>query len=132
MRVTPENITELKKNEVFVFGSNERGIHGGGAAKLACNKFGAVMFQGFGMAGQSFAIPTKDWQIETLHLTLIEFYVNRFVEFVKLNPNWYFYVTKIGCGLAGYGPEDIAWMFRECLTMENVALPQEFIDILNG
>lgn len=41
-RYTPERITELKPNEVFVFGSNLAGAHAGGAARIAMERFGAV------------------------------------------------------------------------------------------
>ena len=134
MRVTPENITELKDNEIFVFGSNEAGIHGAGAARLALEKFGAIDGLGFGMTGvsHSFAIPTKDWHIRTLPLDVIEFYVNRFIDFAKNSPYLHFLVTQIGCGLAGYKPEQIAPLFRRCLLFKNVSLPQSFIDVLSG
>lgn len=129
-RLTPDNIEKLEPNEIFVFGSNESGIHGGGAAKTALELFGARFGVGFGLQGQSFAIPTKDWEIRTLPMHKIYFYICRFIKFAKLKLNLNFYVTKIGCGLAGYKPEDIAWMFEDCLELENVYLPKEFIDIL--
>lgn len=132
MKVTPEEIKELPEHHIFVFGSNEAGIHGAGAARLAFDKFGARLFQGFGQAGQSFAIPTKDWEIVPLGLWDIEFYVERFIAFAKLRKGDTFLVTKIGCGLAGFKPEDIAPLFADCMDMENVALPQEFIDIIQG
>jgi len=132
MRITPENITELQEFDIFVFGSNELGNHGGGAAKTAFLKFGAEWRKGFERTKFTFAIPTKDWRINSLPLNAIEFYVKRFIEYSKNLPSSRFLVTKIGCGLAGYTPEDIAPMFRECLNLENVWLPQEFIDILNG
>lgn len=132
-RVTPEDIQNLKGNEVFVFGSNELGLHGSGAARMA-RKWGAEYGQGFGMMAQSFAIPTKDWEIEQLPLEMIEFYVKRFIAFADrhMSARWKFYVTKIGCGLAGYTPEDIAPMFKEAMSIKTVYLPQEFIDIINS
>ena len=142
MRITPENLTEkdITEYEIFVFGSNESGIHGAGAAKFATS-IGAVLGQGFGLNGNTFAIPTKDWTIQQLDLQTIKFYVDRFIAFVKMvyQSNKYYsisdgtkiYVTKIGCGLAGYTAEEIAPLFAECIDMENVHLPQEFIDIIN-
>ena len=129
MIYTPENITELADNEVFVFGSNESGMHGAGAAKVALS-FGAVMYQGFGPQGSTFAIPTKDWNITTLPINVIEHYVNRFIVHAKVTPEFYFLVTKIGCGLAGYRVGDIAPLFREAIKLENIILPEEFINYL--
>ena len=57
-RVTPERITHLEKNEIFVFGSNLAGAHGGGAAYIAYRKFGAIWGQGVGLQGQSYGIPS--------------------------------------------------------------------------
>ena len=97
MKYTPENITSLKEDEVFVFGSNLAGIHGGGAAKVAYQKFGAVMGQGVGIQGQSYAIPTMQGGVDT-----IKPYVD---EFLALASEWdqtTFYVTRIGCGIAGF------------------------------
>ena len=81
-RITPEQITELSEKQIFVFGSNESGIHGAGAARTAL-AFGAEMFKGFGLAGNTFAIPTKDWTIQTLPISVIEVYVKRFIAFTK-------------------------------------------------
>ena len=100
-------------DNVFVFGSNESGIHGAGAAAFAYHKKGAKLGQGLGLAGESFAIPTKDWTIGEVNTDIIEFYVKRFIEFAKLNPQTTFQVTAIGCGLAGYRHSDIAPMFRQ-------------------
>jgi len=85
----------------------------------------------FGIWKNMFCIPTKDWRIKKHSLNIIKFYVSRFTEYAKLKSNSIFYVTKIGCGLAGYTPEQIAPLFRECMELENVWLPQEFWDILN-
>ncbi len=123
-------ITKLNDNEVFVFGSNESGIHGAGAALQAVMQFGAKHLKGFGPQGQSFAIPTKDWYINPLPLEAIKFYVTRFIHFAKHKPNLKFLVTEIGCGLAGYTPEDIAPMFKTALYLDNVVLPESFIKVL--
>ena len=124
MKFTPENITELAPNQIFVFGSNESGVHGAGAALLARQKFGAVSGVGFGKQGQSFAIPTKDWRIKTLSIDSISHYVSRFMAFASNANGYEFLVTKIGCGLAGYEIKDIAPLFF--FHPNNVILPEEF------
>ena len=63
---TPERISELKENEIFVFGSNLAGAHGGGAARLAYNRFGAVWGEGVGLHGKTYAIPTMQGGVETI------------------------------------------------------------------
>lgn len=132
MRITPEGIKKLKPEDIFVFGSNESGIHGAGAARLAYDQFEARLGQGFGPSGQTFAIPTKDWDIKTLPLADIHGYVDRFISFAerKEYQNYRFFVTQIGCGLAGYTPRQIAPMFKECLEMSNIWLPEPFLSEL--
>jgi len=132
MKFTPDKITKLKKNQVFVFGSNEAGIHGAGAAKLAVEKFGAKMGMGYGLQGQSFGIPTKDTFIRTLSLDKIEFYIYSFLSEVMEYPDTEFLVTKIGCGLAGYSEEEIANLFKGKFIPENVILPESFFNIINS
>lgn len=95
---------------VFVFGSNEKGIHGAGAALFAKKYKGAVYGVGFGHQGRSFAIPTKDWDINTLPLSSIAFYIERFLVYAK-NSEHIFHLTKIGCGLAGYSENEISKLF---------------------
>jgi len=129
-RITPNYISELKNNEIFVFGSNEAGIHGAGAAKLARDKFGARQFCGSGHFGKTFAIPTKDSNIKTLPIEKIKLYIKRFIQFVRLHPSLTFLVTEIGCGLAGYEPSEIAPLFEEVINLENVKLPKRFWDVL--
>lgn len=138
-RVTREDLTEddILDNDVFVFGSNESGIHGAGAAAFAEASCGAVRGLGFGYSKNSFAIPTKDWKISQLDINTIEHYIKRFVAFVKginpkFNPDVRFIVTKIGCGLAGYTPKDIAPFFADLRDNPMVWLPQEFIDIIDA
>ena len=118
---TPDFITELKPDEIFVFGSNLAGMHGGGAAYVAFRKFGAVMGQGVGIQGQSYAIPTMQGGVET-----IEPYVNEFIEFAGNHPELFFYVTRIGCGIAGFRDEEIAPLFAGAKGMDNVCLPKSF------
>lgn len=124
-RYTPEIITELKANEVFVFGSNLNGYHGGGAARIALEKFGAEWGQGVGLQGQSYAIPTMQGGFET-----IKPYVDEFIRFAKSHVELTFYVTRIGCGIAGFEDSDIAPLFAEALNMENVILPQSFVECM--
>ncbi len=132
IRITPEDITlkDIGQDDIFVFGSNEAGIHGAGAAYFALS-LGAEFGQGFGLMGNTFGIPTIDWLIRTLPLSCILFYVHRFIEFAIVNKDFRFYVTKIGCGLAGYIPEQIAPMFKTASNIDNIYLPSEFWDIIN-
>ena len=120
-RFTPDFIRELKENEIFVFGSNLEGMHGGGAARLAYEKFGAIWGQGIGLQGQSYGIPTMHGGVED-----IKPYVDEFIEFAKSHPELTFLVTRIGCGIAGFRDEEIAPLFKECIEMENVCLPKSF------
>ena len=130
-RVTPENITKLKEGQIFVFGSNEAGVHGAFAAKLAKQKFGAIWGKAEGLQGKSYAIPTKDTQIITLNIREIEHYVDKFIEYASENPCYTFLVTAIGCGAAGYEPKDIAPLFKNAMSLENVWLPKSFWKVLN-
>lgn len=119
---TPERISELKPNEIFVFGSNLAGAHGGGAARLALVRFGAIWGQGVGLQGQSYAIPTMQGGVET-----IKPYVDEFIEFALKHPDMKFFVTKIGCGIAGFTTEEIAPLFKEAIEVGNIILPKEFV-----
>lgn len=126
MRVTPENITELLYNQVFVFGSNLSGIHGMGAAKTALN-WGAVYGQPEGLQGSTYAIPTKDKHISrTLTIEEIKPYVDTFIEFARQHPKLTFLVTEIGCGLAGLKPDQVKPLFEEAKEFNNIWLPIRF------
>lgn len=118
-------------NEIFVFGSNLAGRHGKGAALEAKLNWGAIYGQGAGLQGNSYAIPTKDHALRSLPLTEINKYVKTFIKFAAkhwiVNSDFYFIVTPVGCGLAGYSYYDIAPMFKPVLYLPNVQLPQEFI-----
>jgi hypothetical protein len=118
-------ITELRPDEVFVFGSNLEGMHGGGAARAAFKNFGAVMGCGVGLRGQSYAIPTMQGGVET-----IAPYVNQFIAFAKEHAELFFYVTRIGCGIAGFKDRDIAPLFASAVGMENICLPDSFLKVL--
>lgn len=111
-------ITQLDPNEIFVFGSNSQGFHAGGAAATAVNKFGAINGQPEGLQGQSYAIDTMDG------LDVMREQIDRFIEFAAKHPELTFYVTEIGCGIAGYKPEQIGPMFEKCSY--NVILPDSF------
>jgi hypothetical protein len=117
-RVTPERITELGENEVFVFGSNLAGAHGGGAALLAYRKFGAIWGQGVGLQGQSYGIPTMHGGVDA-----IKPYVDEFIEFAKTRPDLTFLVTRVGCGIAGFTNEEISPLFAKAHDVENIVLP---------
>lgn len=124
---TPENITSLGPDEVFVFGSNLAGIHAGGAARVARERFGAVMGQGVGIQGQSYAIPTMQGGVET-----IKPYVDEFIALAREWDQTTFWVTRIGCGIAGFTDEEIAPLFAEALDLYNVRLPKSFADIIKA
>ncbi len=122
---TPERITTLKPNEIFVFGSNLAGYHAGGAARLACSSFGAVWGQGVGLQGQCYAIPTMQGGVET-----IKPYVDEFVIFAQQHPELKFLVTRIGCGIATFTPDEIAPLFQKAIDQENIILPRDFVEVL--
>lgn len=125
MEYTPENIQSLAQDEVFVFGSNLEGLHMGGAARVAYNRFGAVWGQGEGLQGQSYAIPTMHGGPEA-----IKPYVDKFIELAREWDQTTFYVTRIGCGIAGFKDEEIAPLFKEALSLYNVRLPESFVKVL--
>ena len=115
---TPENITTLKPDEVFVFGSNLHGAHGGGAARQAYDCFGAEWGVGVGRTGQCYAIPTMQGGVETIRP-----YVDEFIHYAEQHPELTFFVTRIGCGIAGFTDEEIAPLFAAARRLRNVALP---------
>lgn len=115
--------------EIFVFGSNEGGRHGKGAALFAFKKHGATYGVGEGIQGTSYAIPTKDQKLNVLPLQSILKSVMVFLDYADDHPELIFNVTPIGCGLAGYKPNQIASMFM--YHPENVILPPEFEEIIN-
>lgn len=122
---TPERITALKPNEIFVFGSNLAGSHGGGAARLAYDRFGAIWGQGVGLQGQSYGIPTMHGGVDA-----IKPYVDEFIEFAKQHPEYKFLVTKIGCGIAGFRIAEMAPLFKQAIDLENVLLPKDFVEVI--
>lgn len=120
---TSERISELRENEIFVFGSNLAGAHGGGAAWLAYNRFGAVWGEGVGLHGRTYAIPTMQGGVGT-----IKPYVDDFILFAKEHRELTFLVTRIGCGIAGFRDEEIAPLFKEAICVQNIILPREFVE----
>jgi hypothetical protein len=127
VRITPDLITELKEKEIFVFGSNESGRHGKGAAKTAM-KWGAIYGRAKGIQGKTYGIPTVNASISNkLKLSKIEYYVNEFYLFCVDHPYRIFLVTEIGCGLAGFTVKEIAPLFKKFKVLENVYLPKRFL-----
>lgn len=127
-RISPKWIVKLEEDEIFVFGSNLDGLHGGGAAAVA-RKWGAIWGQGVGLQGQTYAIPTMQGGVET-----IKPYVDEFLSFAKSKPNLKFLVTEIGCGIAGFTVEQIAPLFNKAIdeNIENIFLPESFYKILTN
>lgn len=122
---TPNWIKQLKENEIFVFGSNLGGMHGGGAARAAMDHYGAVWGQGVGLQGQSYAIPTMHGGVD-----VIKPYVDEFVAFARQHPELRFLVTRIGCGIAGFAVEEIAPLFADAIDDENIILPEDFVKVI--
>ena len=125
-RITPCRITDLRPDEVFVFGSNLAGHHDGGTARAALDRFGAIYGQGVGLQGSSYAIPT-------MNLTLDEIakYVEAFIWFADGHPDKKFLVTRVGCGIAGFNDSQIAPLFARAYGLPNVYLPAEFWKVLS-
>lgn len=123
-RVASDNISELGKDEVFVFGSNIQGMHGGGAAWYAHKHFGAEWGVGEGLTGRCYALPTMEGDA-SLHKA-----VDNFTDCAHQHPELTFLVTAVGCGIAGYRPDEVAPLFREAAELPNVYLPQVFVDVM--
>lgn len=125
-RFTPDMIRSLAEGEIFVFGSNLKGLHGGGAARAALDYFGAEWGVGVGLTGKSYAIPTMHGGPDA-----IKPYVDQFIEFAKRRQDLTFLVTPIGCGIAGFRPKQIAPLFAQAMPVPNIILPREFVLILS-
>ena len=124
---TPDRITSLRPNEIFVFGSNLGGFHGGGAAALAYRSFGAVWGQGEGLQGQSYALPTM---VQTV--AEMQPYVDRFIACAQMHPELKFYLTEVGCGIAGFTVNEVAPLFVKALDVPNIVMPERFFRVLQG
>ena len=123
-RVASDNITELGENEIFVFGSNIQGAHGGGAAWFAHKQFGAEWGVGEGLTGRTYALPTMEGEAS------LKAAVNHFIACAKKHPELTVLVTAVGCGIAGYTPQQVAPLFKEAAELENVYLPKVFTQII--
>lgn len=122
MVITPERITDLRPDEVFVFGSNASGAHGGGAARIAYDRFGAVWGEGHGHHGHTYAIDTMSG-LETMARE-----AQAFIEYANAHAELRFLLTPVGCGIAGYEPAQVAPLFVG--LPDNVAVPQSFVPYL--
>ena len=123
-RIASDSITQLAEGEIFVFGSNIQGMHGGGAAWYANKNFGAEWGVGEGLTGRTYALPTMEGKASLAHA------VKNFTACAKEHPKLTFLVTAVGCGIAGYSPFEVAPLFAEAATLENVYLPQVFVDVI--
>lgn len=126
-KFTPNKIANLEDNEIFVFGSNLDGLHGGGAARIAYQKFGAQWGKGVGMQGKCYAIPTMHDGVE-----VIKPYVEDFIEYASQHKEYTFLVTRIGCGIAGFKANEIAPLFAKAINAENILLPMDFVQVLES
>ena len=124
-RIASDRIATLGEKEIFVFGSNIHGAHGGGAAWYAYKNFGTEWGVGEGLTGRTYALPTMEGEASMAHA------VERFISCAKEHPELTFLVTAVGCGIAGYTPQQVAPLFKEALSLENVYLPQVFMQILD-
>ena len=124
-RIASDRISQLNEGEIFVFGSNLKGMHAGGAAYVALEKFGAKLGQGVGLQGQSYAIPTMQGGVDSIRP-----YVNEFIAYAQFHTEMKFLVTRIGCGIAGYKDGEIAPLFRNAVNVENIYLPAAWWAIL--
>jgi len=123
-RITPSIINILKENEIFVFGSNIHGHHLGGAARAAMDHFGAIWGNGEGLQGQSYALPTMEG------INSFKEAAQRFIDYASQHPEYIFLVTPVGCGIAGYTPEEVAPLFQNATKLENIYLPLSFWRLL--
>ena len=123
-RVASDRIATLNEGEIFVFGSNIQGMHGGGAAWYANKNFGAEWGVGEGLTGRTYALPTMEGEASLKHA------VENFIACAREHPELTFLVTAVGCGIAGYTPDEVAPLFREALPLENVYLPEVFYSSL--
>jgi len=122
---TPDRIDNLKPNEIFVFGSNIRGQHYGGAAYIANKYFWAEWGVGEGLTGQCYALPTMEGDVEYVRTK-----VDNFLQCAREHPELTFLVTRVGCGIAGFTDAEIGPLFKEAIPMQNVILPKSFVKII--
>ena len=125
LKISPDYITHLNRDEIFVFGSNLEGHHEGGAAKYAYKKFGAIWGEGDGKTGNCYAIPTMHGELKD-----VKPYVDKFVNYAKENPQKQFLVTRIGCGIAGFYDGEMSSLFKEAINLPNVSLPRRWVELI--
>ena len=141
---TPDYIEDLHPSEVFVFGSNANGEHIGGAANMAFQRFGAVWGVGEGLRGNSYALPTLDRNMRRVSTGALAYSFKLLFREVDANPEMVFLLTKVGCGIAGYGLNEVAsvfwsalrdfyegrWSTRVGCLPENLVIPEMFYDYM--
>jgi hypothetical protein len=126
---TPDVIETLKDNEIFVFGSNENGAHRGGAARMAFERFGAEWGVAVGRSGQTYAIPTLDRDMRRVEPEMLYIHFEDFIEYVVTHPELTFYLTKVGCGIAGWNPAEVKKLLWEAVgetLPPNLIIPEIF------
>ena len=128
---TPDYIDRLLPKQIFVFGSNALGYHTGGASGTARKRFGAIWGQAEGLQGQSYAIPV-DYGKDVRRDNDVKAAVDRFITFAMEHTDLFFFVTRVGCGTAGYHDTEMAQFFKNALELQNVSLPKSFVEALGG
>lgn len=121
-RFTPDLVEQLSNCEIFVFGSNLEGMHMGGAARVAHQKFGAEWGVGDGPTGRCYAIPTMHGGLEDIRP-----YAEKFIAYAKAHPMNRFLLTRVGCGIAGFKDSDMAQLFEDVLDIPNIAYPRQWL-----
>jgi hypothetical protein len=134
-KYTPENITALEQKEIFIFGSNSEGQHYGGAARVAHDMFFAEWGVGRGLTGLCYALPTLYHPTTTsepgamlkLSLEELDLEFEYLFDCINRHPDYTFYLTKVGCGIAGFSIEEIKEIFKKHYKEEkNLIYPIEF------
>lgn len=122
-----KRIETLRDDEVFVFGSNARGMHAGGAARQAVEHFGAIMGQAKGLQGQSYGVVTLDENMQRVSLAYIGEQLQELNAFARCNRDKVFLLTLIGCGIAGFSITEIRSVCAKVRWESNVVVPLEFL-----
>ena len=121
-RATPTKISNLRNNQIFVFGTDKSGSQRSGAAGLAAKCFGAEVGVTAGPTGMCYALPTMGFTTQELAQA-----VSRFEKYVRENLTYTFLVTSVGCGHAGFNVREVADMFKGMIGLRNVMLPELFL-----
>lgn len=130
--VDPRHEHKQGDDRVFVFGSNTLGIHGAGAAAYAHRKLGAEIGVGEGPTGRTYALPTCYQPGEPVTLQELAVYIDNFFSYAKLNPQQRFFVSKVGCGIAGFDENDVAYIFHELGVPDNCDIPPDWMYTNDG